>query len=642
METTRRLLALLVLARLSLLSRSQGTLNAVQFLANTAALSVTYDNIMKAKLNFALEGVGPYTIFAPTNKAWDKLGPGVLTSLIMPDNANFLGQVLQYHLAYGDTKSEMMIRDQEIQTVEGSKVQITNVNPFRVNGAKASSPDIVVSNGIGHILEEVLLPKGFKFPPTSKTVGELTLTTDYLSIWAQGTQLSGLKDTLAGPGTYTAFVPNDAAFADLGLGIAESLLMEANRKKLQQVLAFHVASGIKETSGMTAGQVFNSLEGGFLTVTQITPSVQMNVVAQFISPDVPAVNGIVHIIDQVMLPIDFQYPDKNLLELAQAESSLSILTDAIRAADFSQILSGREQYTIFAPTNAAFEALGMGMATSLLLPAYKFKLRQVLKYHISQGAFTTENFPQFGAVKTLEKGSLEISSISPLVVNGVATAKMKNVPVRNGIVHVMDAVMLPPVFKFPDKTVMQLATHTGDLSTFKAAVNRAGLQEALSAEGPFTVFTPTDDAFLALGPENLEALLTPAKKQDLIRLLRYHIIHGKSDSAKLTHGREIETLEGSAIVVTPWTELGWKGIAYESFSPEITLNNDCKVTTSNALVTNGIVHIVNKVLLPPGFEMPFNEEDTRWKATTSSSRRQRPAVALMAWLLGGFGCACFS
>lgn len=94
----------------------------------------------------------------------------------------------------------------------------------------------------------------------------------------------------------------------------------------------------------------------------------------------------------------------------------------------------------------------------------------------------------------------------------------------------------------------------------------------------------------------------------LRKILTYHVIDGRIDSTYLRYGREIATLEGSPINVKPWTELGWTGIAYDAFQPPVTINADVEVSTENVLATNGIVHFVSKVLIPPGIEIETESE----------------------------------
>lgn len=330
-----------------------------------------------------------------------------------------------------------------------------------------------------------------------------------------------------------------------------------------------------------------------------------------ISPNVPATNGLLHVMDTVIIPTGFVYPDKTLRQLVVQSPSLSLLAAAVATSSVASLLSGSaSSYTLFAPTNEAFDQLGIGVASSLLMPANQDKLAQVLRYHVLQERFLRADFTANTAVQTLEQGLLKISSVSPLTVDDTATVQTVDIPATNGVMHIINRVLLPPGFRFPDKDVVQLADSTASLSTFNALVALAGLRGDFTAEGPYTVFAPTDSAFAALDRATLEALRQSENRDLLQRVLRYHVVSGRADSTLLRYGRDIQTIEGGMISVTPWTELGWQGVAYQRFQPPVTLNTDVQVSTEDALATNGIVHFVNKVLLPPGMEIMAGADRT--------------------------------
>ncbi|MCU0447000.1 MAG: fasciclin domain-containing protein [Microscillaceae bacterium] len=135
------------------------------------------------------------------------------------------------------------------------------------------------------------------------------------------------------------------------------------------------------------------------------------------------------------------------------------------------------------------------------------------------------------------------------------------------------------------KTIVALAQGTEDLSTLVKALQAAGLVEALSGDGPFTVFAPTNEAFKALGT-TLDDLLKPENKEKLAGILKYHVVSGKVMAADLKDGQKAATLNGAEITIS--TKDGVK-------------LNDGKATVSTAdvVASNGVVHIINAVILPP-------------------------------------------
>ncbi|CAE7844377.1 TGFBI [Symbiodinium sp. KB8] len=526
---------------LLVLCDSQGQTTITGILAASPDLATLYTAVRLANLNFVLEGVGPFTMFAPTDVAFRLLGPGITASLTRPENTAFLTQVLQYHVCYGNTLSQNLLPGQELSTFEGDLLTVDAVTPFTVNTVPISRQDLVASNGLVHTMNRVFLPPNFVLPPPTLDLVQLVASEDYLSILHQAIQLAELESALKASGPLTVFVPTDEAFTNLGPGIATSLLLPPNKNKLQEVLLHHVVTGSQSTTVLPAGVNLQALGGGTLLVTQNDP-LKIDSRSSAISPNVPATNGLLHVMDTVIIPTGFVYPDKTLRQLVVQSPSLSLLAAAVATSSVASLLSGSaSSYTLFAPTNEAFDQLGIGVASSLLMPANQDKLAQVLRYHVLQGS----------------------------------------------------AVW-----------ILQLADSTASLSTFNALVALAGLR------GPYTVFAPTDSAFAALDRATLEALRQSENRDLLQRVLRYHVVSGRADSTLLRYGRDIQTIEGGMISVTPWTELGWQGVAYQRFQPPVTLNTDVQVSTEDALATNGIVHFVNKVLLPPGMEIMAGADRT--------------------------------
>jgi len=596
-------------------------------LSENSELSTLYSAVRLANLQFVLEGVGPFTMFAPTNAAWQLLGPGVAASLMQLENTGFLTQVLQYHVCYGDTPSQQLQAGQVLSTFEGETLAVTTVTPFVVNLVPISRQDLQASNGLVHTIGKVFMPPNFVLPAPTMDIVELIQSESYFSIIQQAIRLAGLEPALR-EGPLTVLVPTNEAFSKLGSGVAESMLLPPNLDKLRQVLLHHVIAGRQDTTMLQAGTTLMTQSGGQMLVTQTDPF-KVDSLSEGISTDVPATNGLLHVVDTVVFPRGFVYPDKSLLQLVQQSPALSTLAAALQASGLDSNLGGVTLFTLFAPTNDAFAALGIGVATSLLMPANKDKLYQLLRYHLLPGAFTRDEFTANAAVQTLEQSFLKISSVKPFVV-GTSRVSTVDVPATNGVMHMLDSVLLPASFRFPDKDVVQLADSTASLNTFNELVSLAGLRGNFTGQGPYTVFAPTDAAFAVLGGETLQALRQVDMRETLQRVLKYHVISGRTDSTLLRYGRDIRTLEGASISITPWTELGWKGIAYAGLQPPVTLNVDVQVSTPNALATNGIVHLVNKVLVPPGVALAETVTNRPFPVITSSARR---LAGLALWRL---------
>jgi len=285
-------------------------------------------------------------------------------------------------------------------------------------------------------------------PASGSTIPDIAGKTADLSTLVTALKAAGLVSTLEGAGPFTVFAPTNDAFSALPFKGAELTYLLNNKDKLTEVLEYHVHSGKVLSSDLTNGEKVKMLMGGDVTVTitNTTPPTVMINEATVTTADVEASNGVVHIINQVLIPADFTAP--NIPELATA-ANLTTLVAAVTAANLSAALSDGP-LTVFAPTNAAFAALPDGVLTALLKPENVKSLQQVLTYHVHSGEVTAEDIKSGDQqIDTLEGSKLNITKTDDKVtVNTIAVSSANNFAV-NGVVHVIDGVLLPPGFVPP-------------------------------------------------------------------------------------------------------------------------------------------------------------------------------------------------
>jgi uncharacterized surface protein with fasciclin (FAS1) repeats len=282
-------------------------------------------------------------------------------------------------------------------------------------------------------------------------------------------------------------------------------------------------------------------------------------------------------------------PTKNVVELAQGTADLSILVEAVVAADLATTLSGAGPFTVFAPTNAAFAAalteLGLTKA-ELLAPANKALLTQILTYHVVSGKVLKAQVPVGTPIVTLQGESFTVDSTLAITDQRGRKANITatDIVATNGVVHLIDKVILPT-----NKNVVQVAQSNPDFSVLVEAVVAAGLTTTLSGTGPFTVFAPTNAAFTAALTElglTKAQLLDPANKALLTKILTYHVVSGKVLKAQVPVGTPITTLQT------------------ETFTVDSTLTitdqrgRKAKIVATDIAATNGVVHVIDKVILP--------------------------------------------
>jgi uncharacterized surface protein with fasciclin (FAS1) repeats len=280
--------------------------------------------------------------------------------------------------------------------------------------------------------------------------------------------------------------------------------------------------------------------------------------------------------------------DPNLVALAQSNPNLSILVEAVVAANLQGTLSGTGPFTVFAPTNDAFAALlaELGVTKADLL-ANKPLLTAVLTYHVLPAKVLKAGVPLGKAITTVEGSIFKIDQVgSDLVItdgrNRTARITATDIAAANGVVHVIDKVILPA-----DKNIVETAASLPDFSILVEAVVAANLQGTLSGAGPFTVFAPTNAAFAALltelGVSKADLLANQAL---LTKVLTYHVLAGRVLKADVVPGTQPATVEG------------------ETFSIDASLVvTDRRMRTAHIVATvvltsNGVIHVLDRVILP--------------------------------------------
>lgn len=251
-------------------------------------------------------------------------------------------------------------------------------------------------------------------------------------------QAAGLEDALRGDGPYTVFAPTDEAFAALPDGTLDALL--ANPERLARILKYHVVQGKVMASDVVALESAETLLGQPVSI-DASDGVRIGD-ADVVKTDVKASNGVIHVIDSVLIP-------KNIVGLAKSAGSFTTLLAAVEAAGLADVLSGDGPYTVFAPTDEAFAKLPEGTVASLLEPENLDKLKAVLKYHVVAGDVRAADVVALDEATTLQGDTLAVatkkddSGAVSAVHIGEATVVNADLVASNGVVHVVDTVLLP-------------------------------------------------------------------------------------------------------------------------------------------------------------------------------------------------------
>jgi len=388
-----------------------------------------------------------------------------------------------------------------------------------------------------------------------------------------------------GPGPFTLFAPTDAAFDKLGQDAINGLLQDV--PTLTDILTYHVIPGRIFTSDNLKDADLTTLQGEEITFGYKrwwwSHYPVLNGEVYFVGFDILASNGVVHVIEQVLTPPSMQPAGPTITELAVATDSLSTLVAALGAAGLDGNLADASfgPVTVFAPTNRAFDDLGQETVNTLL--ADTNLLSDVLLYHVVDGRLKRSDLMD-GTVTALNGDDIEVEKKGwhgrRVILNDDARVRTFDIEASNGIVHIIDKVLIPP------SDIVMTATLAG-FPTLVKALGDANLAGALKAPGPFTVFAPTEAAFDALGRDVL-ASLAPA---DLSNILLYHVVEGELLDSDLRAGDKLKTLEGSDIMVN--NEHGCRRHC------GLVLNDGVEFVVTNVEATNGVIHAIDRVLIPP-------------------------------------------
>ncbi len=512
-----------------------------------------------------------YTVFAPTNAAFDAvvadLGLADINALLALPN---LADILLYHVLDSEVPASAVTNGlvaTPMNTSNSIKFTVDGIDVY-ANQAPISGFDLPADNGVVHVLDEVILE--------NSTVVDVALGSAVHTSLVAAVVEARLLPALTNPfEKYTVFAPTNTAFdnvvTDLGLADINALLALPT---LADILLYHVMNVEVPSSGVTNGLIatpMNTTNSIKFTIDGTDVFANQSPISGF---DLPADNGVVHVLDEVIL----SNPTVADVALGSAVHT-SLVAAVVEARLLPALTDPFEKYTVFAPTNTAFDdvvtALGLADINALLaLPS----LADILLYHVMNA-----EVPSSGVTNGLIATPMNTTNSIKFTVDGMDVYANQSpisgfdLPADNGVVHVLDEVILS------NPTVADVAIGSAVHTSLVAAVVEARLLPALT--DPFekyTVFAPTNTAFdnavTALGLADINALLASS---DLTSILLYHVLGSEVLEADLANGM-VPTLNGQSVTV-------------DISGPTINTSN---ITATDLLADNGVVHVLDAVLVP--------------------------------------------
>lgn len=298
---------------------STGSRDDLASVARAAGLTTLLDLVAAAELELPADE--PVTIFAPTNEAFAALPDDVVAALLEPANRHRLRAILTYHVAGGAIPSPELLGRRTIDTLNGQRVPVAIGASLRVGDAGIVATDVPFAGGVVHVIDRVLVPE-------ERTIADLAAANDDLATLAAAVAAAGLAEQLgaANDGPFTVFAPVNAAFDALPDGVLASLLEEGNRRDLVEILGLHLVPGRLHANELLASGSARTFFGTPIDFTLEGSALRAGG-ARIVAADVPAANGVVHLIDTVILPADDAPPsetadDPGFSAIASANAAL--------------------------------------------------------------------------------------------------------------------------------------------------------------------------------------------------------------------------------------------------------------------------------------------------------------------------------
>ena len=621
------------------------TVNLVEFVSENSDLSLLEAAVVQADLTTTLSGDGPFTLFAPTDLAFqsllDELGDSfaAIADFDEAEELELLSDILKYHVVNGNIFSTDLNPGSVSTLLEGETIEvIADGNSFVLGDATELNADLIdvdnaVTNGVVHLIDKVLLTQDILNTVAQLLAPDLVqVVTDRaeLNLLEEAVVKAGLVNTLSGEGPYTLFAPTDSAIQDLFdlLGDQFNSFDDFDEAieilLLKQIIEYHLVNQNLFSNDLNAGTLETLASGETIEIIASGDTFVIgdasDTDANILTENVAASNGVVHIIDKILVPQAAQdlIDDLNAVsgstikELVTETEELQLLEEALRLTGLLDTLGEEGPFTIFAPSDDVLLLLIALIGEDNLETLADFDsefeinlLRQVLLYHVlPQELSSSELMP--GTLNTLlegsaiqvndSEGSITLEDALPLEVDLLTT----DIEASNGIIHFIDRILVPQtvIDQAAEETEDNLIELISLLEEQEIAIEALlliweELQEEVT-ETEFTFFLPSNQAFLEgferLGVTSLNDFDTEEEIALLLEILSYHFVENQTNLAsELGDGLALVTRQGENIEVVVMNGK----IQLKDKTDELS-----SVTQADQDVLSGVVHMIDKLLLP--------------------------------------------
>jgi len=431
-------------------------------------------------------------------------------------------------------------------------------------------------------------------PAEAKTIGRTVREMPELSNFLQLLEKTGIGSILSEntSTSYTVFAPTDTAFKKLPKGTVQTLLDPRNDDRLEEVFGFHVKEISEAPIFIEKYSILRMTTRQFISVNYRKGTIGD---ARFTGDVIPCSNGVIYLIDTVLTPTT-----DDLFQRLQKDGRFTIFTKAITASRQGKLFQNMHSlYTTFAPTDEAFKKLPAKTVESLFLPENDERLEDIIKHHITEQVFA------YGK-SSGGRRSLGVSDVTPFSAFGqqlnyklqgkhatIDGAKIieADIPCANGIIHVIDDVILPA-----EKSLLELIKNQKRFSTLSRLLKETGLDLPLaSSRTTFTIFAPVNEAWEKEPYNSLIKNHGDTGAEALYGVLSRHVIVGKHVSENPKPYNKLRTIHGAPIYLTQ--DEGKSKIS------------GIRIIESDEEAFNGLVNAIGSVINDP-MELPEKDITT--------------------------------
>ncbi|KAF7700332.1 periostin, osteoblast specific factor b isoform X1 [Silurus meridionalis] len=511
-----------------------------------------------SKLKEEIEGAGSYTFFAPSNEAWDLLDAEIRGALVSNVNIE-LYNALHYHMANKRLLTKDLKNGLTIKSMYNDLTLYINHysnGVVTVNCARIIHGNQVATNGVVHVIDRVITAVG-------NTIQDVLDVDDDLSSLNNVATNAGLLELLGKPGHYTLFAPTNDAFSKLDKEVLDRLM--GNKGALQALFNYHLLDSVQCSEAIMSGTSYETMEGSNIEIGCDGESLTVNGVKMVLKKDIVTSNGVIHLIDQVLIPNSA----KQVMELVG--QSQSTFGDMVSELGLSAAMRGEAEYTLLAPPNVVFSDEIMAMDQD--------DMRVLLENHILKNKIVLSQLFNGQRLETLGGKFLRVFVYRTAVCIENSCMIRGSKEGINGALHLIRTLIKPAEF-----SMYKVLSENGNFKIFLNLMEAAGLTELLTQEGEFTLFVPSDEALAGLTERDINILKSDPNA--LRAILLYHFSKGIFIGGGLESGvtNLLKSLQGSNLKVLH----GADGMRVDSV----------QIPESDLMASNGVIHVTKSLLYP--------------------------------------------